>query len=126
MPEDKAAITDKRGGGGEQKESGGRGGGKRRYLNYVTRLRDDLDDSAVDTNIISHYLGAVCARRFASSHESSHTVLSQRGGDTHTHKLSLSVSFSHTCTHTSKKKKGRKRCGGLGNEGQKGLKERDV
>lgn len=47
-------------------------------MNYVTQLRDDLDDSTVDTNIISHYLRAVCARRFASSRESSHTQLSER------------------------------------------------
>lgn len=60
-------ITDKRG-----------GGVKEWYLNYVTQLRDDLDDSTVDTNIISHYLRAVCARRFASSRESSHTRLSER------------------------------------------------
>ncbi len=75
MPEDKPVITDKRG-----------GGVKEWYLNYVTQLRDDLDDSTVDTNIISHYLGAVCARRFASSRESSHTQLSERERERDTEK----------------------------------------
>lgn len=69
MPEDKAVIADKRG-----------GGVKERYLNYVTQLRDDLEDSTVDTNIISHYLRAVCARRLAVSRESSHPAFSDREG----------------------------------------------
>lgn len=92
-----------------------------------------MDDSAVDTNIISHYLGAACAPRFASSHESSHTVLSQRGRDahkqqqthTHAHNLFLSRFVSLFLTHTYIHKI-KKRCGGLRNEGQKGLKERNV
>lgn len=66
VPEDKPVITDKR---GRVK--------RKRYVNYVTELMDGLEDSTTDTDIISHYLSAACAGRFALSQESSHNQLSE-------------------------------------------------
>ena len=50
------------------------------YLNYVTQLGNDLDDSVADTNIISHYLSTAYARSL-SCPTSRRTFLSPLVGD---------------------------------------------